>query len=131
MSNTRVPQKMPGLSEEKFMNMKKSKYLKQISSIVILKNIPDSLILSLDQIGTKIIPTSEWPMAVGGSRGVEVAGLNDKQQVTATFKTSFSYQCRSSIRQISSEDKFLNVFHIPYHWAKEVMCPTEGFANYG
>ena len=74
----------PGMSEDRFLQMK-SRFLKQISSTVILRDIPDKLVLNLDQTGIKIIPLSEWTMAAKGSRRVDVVGLGVKQQITATF----------------------------------------------
>ena len=53
--------------------------------MVKLKEIPDSLIINLDQTGIKLVPTEDWTMAAQGSRRIEVAGLDDKRQITATF----------------------------------------------
>ena len=54
----------------------------------MLRNIPDSLIINLDQTGVKLVPTGDWTMAAEGSKRVEVAGLGDKRQITATFTAS-------------------------------------------
>ena len=50
-----------------------------------LRDIPDNLIINLDQTGIKLVPVGDWTMAAEGSRRVEVIGLSDKQQITATF----------------------------------------------
>ena len=53
-----------------------------------LRAIPESLVINLDQTGIKLVPTGDWTMAEEGSKRVEVAGLGDKRQVTATFAVS-------------------------------------------
>ena len=50
-----------------------------------LRAIPESLVINLDQTGIKLVLTRDWTMAEEGSKRVEVAGLGDKRQVTATF----------------------------------------------
>ena len=62
-----------------------------------LKQVADSLIINLDQTGIKLVPCGDWTMAAEGSRQVEVIGLGDKRQITATFSASLmviSCQCR-------------------------------------
>ena len=76
-----------GISEEDFKNLK-ANYLHQIMQMVKLYNIPDSLITNLDETGIKLVPTGDWTMAAEGSRKVEMAGLCDKRQITATFMAS-------------------------------------------
>ena len=56
--------------------------------MVQLRSIPDSLIINLDQTGIKLVPAGDWTMATEGSRRVEVIGLGDKRQITATFAAS-------------------------------------------
>ena len=77
----------PGVSGEQFEKVKSS-HLKQIGEMVKLRSMPDSLIINLDQTGMKLVPTGDWTMAAEGSRQVEMIGLGDKRQITATFAAS-------------------------------------------
>ena len=53
--------------------------------MVIIEEIPVSLVINWDQSGINYAPVSQWTMAKEGSKRVEVVGLNDKQQITAVF----------------------------------------------
>ena len=80
----------------------------------------------------KLVPASDWTMDPQGSKRVEVAGLNDKRQITATFAACLDgtflpmqvlYQgktARSHLKH-SFTDGF-DVFHSPNHWANEETC---------
>ena len=48
-------------------------------------NVPNSLILNLDQTPTKYVPGSSRTQAQKGSVSVPIAGSNDKRMITATF----------------------------------------------
>ena len=56
----------------------------------MFKEISDELIINWDQTGIKYVPFSEWTMAQYKSKRVEVAGVDDKRQITATFVASLS-----------------------------------------
>lgn len=84
------------MSDAQFEGVK-ARYLKQISKMVVLREIPESLIINLDQTGIKLVPNGDWTMAQQGSRRIEVVGIGDKRQITATFAAAMdvhSYQCR-------------------------------------
>ena len=53
-------------------------------------NIPRELVINLDEIGLKLVPVGAWTMAPEGSRRVEIAGLEDKRQITAAFAGTLS-----------------------------------------
>ena len=55
----------PSMSTEEFEKVKAT-FLKQIASIVQLRDIPDSLIINLDQTGIKLVPCGDWTMAAKG-----------------------------------------------------------------
>ena len=76
-----------GMSSQEFERVE-TRFLKQIARMVKLREIPDSLIINLDQTGIKLVPTGDWTMAAQGSRRVEVVGLGDKRQIMATFAAS-------------------------------------------
>ena len=121
----------PGMSGEEFERVRKE-FLKQIAGIVKLQDIPDNLIINLDQTGIKLVPASDWTMAAEGSRRVEVIGLGDKRQVTATFAATLDgtflpmqilYQGKTN----RSHPKYtfpegFDIFHTPNHWANEETC---------
>lgn len=58
----------------------KSSHLEAISSTVNKYHIPDDLIINWDQTGSALVPSSQWSMAVPGSKQVEVTGLGDKRE---------------------------------------------------
>ena len=53
-------------------------YLHHIASLVDDHNIPDSLILNLDQTKLKYIPSANHTLAKKGSKSTGVAGSDDK-----------------------------------------------------
>ena len=63
----------------------KQQYLLDIKAVVELEEIPDELVINLDQTGINCIPVSQWTMAKKGAKRVEVVGLNDKQQITVVL----------------------------------------------
>ena len=70
------------LDVEHFEEMKEQ-FLIDIKEVVIMEEIPDSLIINWDQPVSTISSVSEWTVAKEGSNHVEVVGLNDKQQIMA------------------------------------------------
>ena len=51
-----------------------------------MQDIPDDMIVNWDQTACiKYIPLSNWTMDKEGSKRVELAGVDDKRQITATF----------------------------------------------
>ena len=68
----------------------KAQFLQRITKVVKDHSVPPALILNLDQTGTKLVPTSEWTMAVEGSKQVSVVGLEDKREITVVLCCSLS-----------------------------------------
>lgn len=60
----------------------KSKFLTKIQTRVTEYGIPPSLIINWDQTGLHVVPVSQWTMAEEGSKRVEIAGSEDKRQIT-------------------------------------------------
>ena len=121
----------PGMSNKDFEEVK-TKYLDQITRVVKLREIPDKMIINLDQTGLKLVPSGEWTMAVEGSKRVEMVGLGDKRQITATFVGSLDgkflpmqilYQGKTdrSHPKYAFPDGF-DIYHTPNHWANEETC---------
>ena len=63
----------------------KTQYLFDIKATVEMMEIPPELVINWDQTGIKIVPVSSWTMEKKGTRRVEIAGVDDKRQITATF----------------------------------------------
>ena len=72
------------ITHKQFQQMKAT-YLQQVVSMVKCHKIPASLVINLDQTGLNIVPAGEWTMEKEGSKRVDLAGLGDKRQITATF----------------------------------------------
>ena len=63
----------------------KKAFLDDIVDTVTMDDIPPELILNWDQTGIHLVPASMWTMDREGSKRVEIAGANDKRQITAVF----------------------------------------------
>ena len=57
-------------------------FLSDIRSIVAMEDIPKQLIINWDQTGMKYVPVSNWTFEEKGTKRVEIAGLDDKRQIT-------------------------------------------------
>ena len=66
----------------------KQQYLMDIKAVVEMAEIPKDLIVNWDQTAIKYVPVSEWTVEKVGSKRVEIAGLQDKRQITAVFAGS-------------------------------------------
>ena len=47
-----------------------------------MEEIPKKLIINWDQMGMKYVPVSNWTFKEKGAKSVEIAGLDDKRQIT-------------------------------------------------
>lgn len=70
----------------------KAQFLADIRTVVSLEGIPAELIINWDQTGIKFVPVSCWTHEKKGSTQVEIAGVEDKRQITATFVGTMSGQ---------------------------------------
>ena len=68
----------------------KRQFLLEITNVVTLAEIPFDLVINFDQTGINYIPVSSWTMEVQGAKRVEVAGKDDKRQITAVFAGSMT-----------------------------------------
>ena len=116
------------LSDQQISRMKQT-YLTQVSGMVKAHKIPPELVINWDQAGVKLIPSQSWTMEEQGSTRVEIAGINDKRQITLTLAGSMSgellplqllYQGKTTRchPQYSYPTEF-DVWHTPNHWANE------------
>ena len=116
------------LSDQQVSQMKHT-YLSQVSGMVKVHKIPSELVINWDQAGVNLIPSQNWTMEQKGSSRVEIAGINDKHQITLTLAGSMSgelppiqllYQGKTTRchPQYSYPPEF-DVWHTPHHWANE------------
>ena len=63
----------------------KEQFLLDIRNLVEMEGIPKDLIINWDQTAMKIVPSSSWMMEKRGTNCVEIAAIDDKQQITALF----------------------------------------------
>ena len=49
---------------------------------------PQPLSFNWDQTGIQYVPVSSWTMEIEGTKRIEVAGKDDKRQITAVFGAS-------------------------------------------
>ena len=89
-------------------------FSQDVMTTVEMEEIPSELILNWDQTGIKIAPSNTWTMEQGSKR-VDVAGANDKRQITAVclwLSCKIFYQSRSSIRVKSHAVIPTTCFHL-------------------
>ena len=63
----------------------KEQFLFDIKCIVDIHEIPPTLIINWDQTGIHYVPVGSWTMEKEGSKRIEIAGIDDKRQLTAVF----------------------------------------------
>ena len=107
----------------------KAQFVFDIQCIVEMDKIPPDLIINWDHTGIHYVPVSNWTLAKEGSKRVEIAGIDDKRQITAVFAgtksgkflppqiiyTGKTQKCHSSIK---FPDKW-HITHTENHWANE------------
>jgi len=50
-----------------------------------MEDVPPSMVINWDHTAMKIIPSTNWTMEKKGTKRVELAGIDDKRQITAVF----------------------------------------------
>ena len=60
-------------------------FLLEVKNVIAMDEIPPEKVINFDQTGINYIPVSSWTMEVEGAKRVEVAGKDDKRQITAVF----------------------------------------------
>ena len=63
----------------------KAQFVFDIKAIVEMEEIPPDLIINWDHTKIHHVPVSNWTLAEEGSKRVEIAGADDKRQITAVF----------------------------------------------
>ena len=65
----------------------KAQFLFDVKAVI---EIPPELVINWDQTGIHYVPVSSWTMVKVGSKRVEIAGIDDKRQITAVFGGSMA-----------------------------------------
>ena len=105
-------------------------FLNDVSSVVLMEDIPLSLIINWDQTGVHFVPVSQWTMEVKGARRVEIAGLSDKRQMTMVLAGTASGEFLppqliypgSTLKSLPKNVNFPSDWHLtttPNHWSNE------------
>ena len=80
---------MVKVSIENFKQVK-AQFLVDIRAVVEMEDIPFDLIINWDQTGIHYVPVGLWTVDKEGSKRVEIAGVDDKRQITAVFVGSLT-----------------------------------------
>ena len=67
-----------------------AQFLLDIKAVVKFEEIPFDLIINWDQTGIHYVPVGPWTMGEEGSKRMEIAGVDDKRQITVVFAGSFT-----------------------------------------
>ena len=104
-------------------------FLLDTKNIVCLDKIPPELIINWDQTAIQYVPVGSWTMEFEGAKKVQIAGKDNKRQITAVFAGSMAgdflpiqlvYQGKTS-RCLPKVD-FPEGWHVTYsttHWSTE------------
>ena len=65
-------------------------FLSEVKNVIAIDEIPPEMVINFDQTGINYIPVSSWTMEVEGAKHVEVAGKDDKRQITVVLQLSFA-----------------------------------------
>ena len=108
----------------------KEEFLLDVKNVVSLDNIPPSLVINWDQTAIQYVPISSWTMEQEGAKRVEIAGKDDKRQITAVLAGTMEgdflpiqlvYQGKTP--RCLPQVQFPANWHITYtenHWCNEV-----------
>ena len=107
----------------------RSQYLMDIKAVVTMEEILDDVVLNWDQTAIKYVPLSNWTVDKEGSKRLEVVGIDNKCQITATFVASLSGHflpvqllCEGKPTKCHPAVEFpegWHVTHTPYHWCNQ------------
>lgn len=108
---------------------KKAQFLFDIESIIVMEEIPSDLVINWDHTGINYVPVSSWTMAPEGAKRIEIAGVDDKRQITAVFAGTMSGKFlppqiiyKGKTEKCLPTVEFPKEWHItntPNHWANE------------
>jgi len=77
------------VSPENFSEIKEQ-FLIDVEAVIDFEEVPPSLVINWDHTAMKIVPYSQWTMEKKGTKRVEIAGNEDKREITAVFTCTMS-----------------------------------------
>ena len=101
-----------------------------MKNVVELHEIPPKLVINLDQTATYYVPVGSWTMETEGAKWVEIAGKDDKRQITAVFAGSMAgdflpiqlvYKGKTPgcLPNVQSVPEGWHLTYSPSHWSTE------------
>ena len=98
--------------------------------MVELDEIPPQLIINWDQTAIYYVPVGSWTMELEGAKRVEIAGKDDKRQITAVFAGSMAgdflpiqlvYKGKTPrcLPNVESVPDGWHLTYSPSHWSTE------------
>lgn len=107
----------------------KAQFLADICTVASMEGIPQELIINWDQTGVKYVPVSTWTLEKKGATRVEIAGMDDKRQITATLAGTmsghflpaqiiYSGKTPACLPNVEFPEDWFVTF-TPNHWANE------------
>ena len=107
----------------------KAQFIFDVKAVIEIEEIPSELVTNWDQTGIHYVPVSNWTMAKEGSKRVEIAGIDDKRQITTIFAGTMAgdflppqliYQGKTAKCLPSVEfPSDWHVTHTENHWSNE------------
>ena len=111
------------------LQKRREEFLDDLVATVEMNQILPELILNWDQTGIKLVPATGLTMDEQGATRVELAGLNDKRQITAVFcgnilcaflPIQIIYQGKTNICHLHFEfPSQWDVTYSPKYWSTE------------
>ena len=68
----------------------RDQFLTDVRSVIEMEDVPPSMVINWDHTAMKIVPSTNWTMEKKGTKRVEIAGIDDKWQITAVFACAMS-----------------------------------------
>lgn len=114
---------------ERFAIIKEA-FLLDVKNVVELDEIPPQLIINWDQTAIYYVPVGSWTMELEGAKRVEIAGKDDKRQITAVFAGSMAgdflpiqlvYKGKTPrcLPNVESVPEGWHLTYSPSHWSNE------------
>ena len=114
---------------ERFAIIKEA-FLLDVKNVVELDEIPPQLIINWDQTTIYYVPVGSWIMELEGAKRVEIAGKDDKRQITVVFAGSVAgdflpiqlvYKGKTPrcLPNVESVPEGWHLTYSPSHWSTE------------
>jgi hypothetical protein len=117
----------------------KNQFILDFQTIVVMEDIPKEPIINWDHTGINYVPVSSWTLEKEEAKRVEIAGVDDKRQITVIFANTMSRDflplqviySEKTTRCVPNSFIFPKDWHVTYtqnHWTNETT--TEAYINH-